>query len=256
MLRERHHLQGIVQGVGFRPFVFRLATECGLTGWVRNDAQGVHLEIQGEPSAVDAFRQRFQHELPPLARIDHWQSEPIASEWAEGFHIQESHHGEGATVPISPDIATCQRCLNEQRQEEDRRYRYPFINCTDCGPRFTIVESLPYDRPRTTMRTFPMCDACQREYSDPLNRRFHAQPNACAACGPKIWWLEAAMQSDAAAVVGGENCPQGEEALTNLRKALQQGEIVAVKGIGGFHLVCDAENAQAVSRLRNAKGAR
>jgi hydrogenase maturation protein HypF len=241
LVRERVRVRGIVQGVGFRPFVYRLAGELGLAGWVRNDSEGVLAEVQGEPAAVSAFAQRIAEEAPPLARVGSVERRPLATIAARGFVIGRSRHGTAATA-ITPDAATCPDCLREMLDPSDRRYRYPFINCTHCGPRFTIATGVPYDRSRTTMAPFRLCADCEREYRDPLDRRFHAQPVACPACGPKLSLLDARGR-----VV------TGADPLEAAVRLLREGRIVALKGLGGFHLACDAADAAAVSRLRGAK---
>lgn len=232
--RRRIFVRGIVQGVGFRPFLHGLATRLGLTGFVENRSNGVWLEVQGEASAVGKFVEMLRTAPPPLAVIDEIRVEAIEPIEETGFHIAESVGESEASTPISPDMAICDECLREFLNPNDRRYRYPFINCTNCGPRFTIIRDIPYDRPNTTMVAFRMCATCQAEYDAPDNRRFHAQPNACANCGPRLWFEG---EGDAQAV-------------------LLRGEILAVKGIGGFHLVVDATNEAAVSRLRERKGRR
>jgi hydrogenase maturation protein HypF len=227
--RARVRVRGLVQGVGFRPFVFGLARRYALTGWVRNDDAGVLLEVQGD--ATDPFLRALRSELPPLARIDALEVEHVTPAAQEvGFEIRPSAHGARVSTGIGADAAPCAACLNECFDPQDRRYRYPFLNCTHCGPRFTITRHLPYDRAQTSMAGFPMCAACDREYHDPLDRRFHAQPTACPACGPRL-------------------ARPVEEIATRLLR----GEIVAIKGLGGFHIACDARNHDAVQRLRRAK---
>ncbi len=231
-------VRGIVQGVGFRPFLHGLANKHSLTGFVSNQSDGVLLEVQGSPGALAAFLENLRTDPPPLAVIDEMRVEAMAPLVESGFHILESASQSDASTPISPDIAVCKDCLRELFDPLDRRYRYPFINCTNCGPRFTIIRDIPYDRPNTTMAEFKMCAQCQAEYDSPDNRRFHAQPNACPVCGPKIW----VDQSSGA---------DWEEAA---RRILLRGEILAIKGIGGFHLAVDATNEYAVARLRERKG--
>jgi hydrogenase maturation protein HypF len=181
------HVTGIVQGVGFRPFVYGLATRYGLKGWVCNSSGGVDIEVDGPEEAVRAFLASLREEAPSLAHIDRIAVAELSGNAFETFEIRESVTRAGRFQPISPDVATCQDCLREVFDPADRRFRYPFTNCTNCGPRFTIIEEIPYDRPNTTMRTFRMCPVCAGEYRDPANRRFHAQPNACPRCGPKLW---------------------------------------------------------------------
>src|SRR5256885_15378974 len=184
--RRRIVIQGIVQGVGFRPFVYRQALGRELAGFVLNDSSGVTIEVEGTAGALDDFQRALREEVPPLARIDSVASEVLAPLHESAFTIASSQAGAERQALISPDTATCNDCLKELFDPHDRRFRYPFINCTNCGPRFTIVQDVPYDRQKTTMRVFPMCPACQSEYDDPLNRRFHAQPNACPVCGPQV----------------------------------------------------------------------
>ncbi len=241
---EHIHIDGIVQGVGFRPFVYRLAHEYALSGWVRNSSRGVDIEVWGPKHARDAFAHALRAQAPPLARITHIQRHPLPAHGPypeAGFVILQSQEEHGFTL-VSPDVATCPDCLRELFDPTDRRYRYPFINCTNCGPRFSIIQALPYDRPHTTMARFPMCEACQSEYEDPLDRRFHAQPNACPACGPHIW-LE----------IDDKRIASHDEALQYAEKLLLEGRILAIKGLGGFHLACDARNHQTVLTLRERK---
>ncbi len=243
-VRRRLTITGQVQGVGFRPFVYRLALDHNLTGTVRNSPEGVVIEIQGGPESAEAFEHDLENRLPPLARIvslDAKNIEPVGRE--EKFEILASTAGKGHSVLISPDIATCPDCLKEIFDRQDRRYLYPFTNCTNCGPRYTITRSIPYDRPFTSMNCFPMCEKCQGEYEDPLDRRFHAQPNACPDCGPEVWLTD----------MKGGRISQGDNALRILAQALADGKVAAIKGLGGFHLACDATNALAVSTLRQRK---
>ncbi|MGE5252042.1 MAG: carbamoyltransferase HypF [Bacteroidota bacterium] len=242
----RLHITGIVQGVGFRPFVYSLATRLGLRGWVRNTSAGVDIEVDGEREAIDSFIRLLRKEAPPLAHIDELTASFRPANGFTSFEIVHSESIPSAFQPISPDVAVCGDCLRELFDPSDRRYRYPFINCTNCGPRFTIIQDIPYDRPKTTMASFRMCPDCASEYTDPLDRRFHAQPVACPACGPSIW-MEAASDG------GPENARYGEAAIAGSRRLLSQGSIVAIKGLGGFHLACDALNANAVRELRQRK---
>jgi hydrogenase maturation protein HypF len=239
-VRVRARVEGTVQGVGFRPFVYGLARELGLGGWVLNDARGVLAEVEGETGAVDAFLARLPAEAPPLARVERLRTEPAVATGETAFAIRESPRGGEPLAAVTPDSATCERCLAELRDPADRRFRYPFINCTDCGPRFTIVRDVPYDRPYTTMAGFTMCAACRAEYEDPGDRRFHAQPNACPACGPAVRVIGAA--ADAA-----------RDPVAAAAAALRSGAIVAVKGIGGYHLACRADDEIAVAALRSRK---
>jgi hydrogenase maturation protein HypF len=232
----RLRVEGTVQGVGFRPYVFRLAHELSLGGWVLNDECGVLLEVEGDSCAVARFVQRLPEEAPPLARVVSVASEAVLPSGAREFAIAPSTRRGPASAPITPDSATCDDCLAELFDPDDRRYRYPFVNCTNCGPRFTIVRGVPYDRPYTTMAGFVMCERCQAEYHDPRDRRFHAQPNACPDCGP-------ALRLEGAA---------GDPLLT-AAAALRDGRIVAVKGLGGFHLACMADDEAAVAALRARK---
>ncbi|MBN1661632.1 MAG: carbamoyltransferase HypF [Anaerolineae bacterium] len=244
---ERRHVsvRGVVQGVGFRPFVYRLAHDYDLAGWVLNHSGGVEIEVEGAPAALDAFVHALGAEAPPLARIVAVDVEDVPPEGDELFEIRHSVAEAGRYQLISPDIATCADCRRELLDPTDRRYRYPFTNCTNCGPRFTIIRDIPYDRPLTTMSAFPMCPACQAEYDDPLDRRFHAQPNACPVCGPHVW-LEHAGRPEPVA--------ERDDALRLAAALLLDGKVLAVKGLGGFHLACDATNRAAVETLRARKG--
>ena len=236
---------GIVQGVGFRPFVHALATGLGLAGHVGNDATGVFIELEGPTGRLDEFTERLRTEAPPLARIDRIEQTelPPATGPADGFVIVESADGDGARTLVPPDVATCDDCLAELADADDRRFRYPFVNCTNCGPRFTIIRDLPYDRPATTMADFELCPECAAEYDDPTDRRYHAQPVACPACGPRLTFT-----------AHGEETTGTDDALAAVHRVLAGGGVVAVKGLGGYHLVCDAENDAAVGRLRERKG--
>lgn len=238
----RVHISGIVQGVGFRPFVYGLAVRFDLKGWVRNTSAGVDIEVDGKQDVLDAFLKALRDEAPPLAHIDGLTVSTIPASGFCSFEIVHSESISTAFQPISPDIAICDDCLRELFDPSDRRYHYPFINCTNCGPRFTIIQDIPYDRPRTTMSPFAMCPGCGREYGDPLDRRFHAQPVACPACGPRIW-----LEGRNAQHVSQDN------AIAETRRLLCEGRIVAVKGLGGFHLACDATNPKAVTELRHRK---
>ncbi|MBW2310292.1 MAG: carbamoyltransferase HypF [Deltaproteobacteria bacterium] len=240
-IRACVHIEGIVQGVGFRPFVYNLARTYDLSGWVLNNEQGVTLEVEGERLSVERFLSGLSRP-PRLAVVEKTEVSYHAPVGYSGFEIRESVPGSERLTLISPDIATCPECLAELLDPGDRRFRYPFTNCTNCGPRFTIIEDIPYDRKFTTMEAFEMCPQCSREYHDPSNRRFHAQPNACPACGPELRLLSGT----------GEELSTADplvEAISLLRK----GKIIAIKGLGGFHLACDATNETAVSRLRGRK---
>ena len=241
-VRRRLRVTGVVQGVGFRPFVHRLATGLELSGEVGNDGAGVFIEVEGSAAAVAAFRDRLTAEAPPLARIRQVITEETAPRGGGPFAIVDSAAAGPARTYISPDIAVCEDCLREMADPGDRRFRYPFVNCTNCGPRFTITVRLPYDRPNTTMAGFDMCAHCAREYHDPSNRRFHAQPIACPACGPRLWFDRAGGRVDGT-----------DAAIEATVAALRAGQIVAVKGIGGYHLACDAASDEAVQRLRDRK---
>ncbi len=245
-IRCRLTVTGIVQGVGFRPFVYGLATRLGLGGWVRNTSSGVTIEVEGAPEQVNEFQVALRRDAPPLALIERVAADRLPPDGSTGFDIRESQPEPGAFQPISPDISICPDCLRELFDPQDRRYRYPFINCTNCGPRFTIIQDIPYDRPQTTMAPFEMCPDCAREYHDPLDRRFHAQPVACPACGPKV---ELRVESGEWRVEG-----QSLDPIAAAQELLGRGKIVAVKGLGGFHLACDATNAAAVAELRRRKG--
>jgi hydrogenase maturation protein HypF len=239
--RLRVAVRGAVQGVGFRPFVFRLATELRLPGWVLNSAQGVFIEVEGDEPVLREFLRRLEAEKPAISFIQSLEATFLDTIGYQQFEIRESSGGE-KTALILPDIATCPDCLHEINDPANRRYRYPFTNCTNCGPRFTIIASLPYDRPRTTMK-FTMCAACAQEYEDPHDRRFHAQPNACPDCGPRLqlWPAE------------GSGGAERDAALRGAAEAIRRGQIVAVKGLGGFHLMVDARNEAAVCELRRRK---
>jgi hydrogenase maturation protein HypF len=236
-------ITGIVQGVGFRPFVYGLAMRYGMKGWVRNTSSGVEMELDSPVAVLDQFLESLKSELPPLARIDTLHVDIGTPHLFTTFEIIHSESVAGDFQPISPDVGICADCLREMLDPLNRRYRYPFINCTNCGPRFTIIKDIPYDRPNTTMASFDMCDDCATEYANPLDRRFHAQPVACPICGPHVW-LE---QSD------GRRLSGPDVAVPTAQHLLLAGKIVAIKGLGGFHLACDATNADAVSELRHRK---
>jgi hydrogenase maturation protein HypF len=243
--RARVRVQGTVQGVGFRPYVYRLADEHRLTGFVLNDSQGVLLEVQGSTGAVEEFLERLAQDAPPLAAIERVAVEQRELQGDTAFAILDSPRTGVIDAPVAPDSATCDDCLRELFDPEDRRYRYPFTNCTNCGPRFTIVRGIPYDRRFTTMASFAMCARCRAEYEDPADRRFHAQPNACPECGPSVSLLRTdGTQADLG--------PAGD-AVSAAAEALGEGQIVAVKGIGGFHLACRADDESAVAVLRARK---
>jgi hydrogenase maturation protein HypF len=241
--RARVRVEGTVQGVGFRPYVYRLAHELGLAGSVRNDPHGVMIEVEGDPEAVGELVRRVPLEAPPLARVERIVTEALAPAGLRGFQIVVSDAGGVPDAPVTPDTATCEDCLRELFDPSDRRFRYPFINCTNCGPRFTIVRGIPYDRPLTTMASFEMCAACRAEYENPLDRRFHAQPNACPACGPHLALLERS----------GARVAERAPALRETVAAIRAGAIIALKGLGGFHLACLASDEHAVASLRARK---
>lgn len=241
-INKRLHITGIVQGVGFRPTVYNLAERYALTGWVLNSAHGVEVELHGSEANVQAFIHELRQNPPPLAVIDRFTVEDVPFQKFGDFTIRLSEDAPTDFLPVSPDLNICPDCRRELFNPADRRYRYPFINCTNCGPRFSIVTGIPYDRPNTSMASFTLCPDCAKEYHDPSNRRFHAQPIACPTCGPQVWYEEAAQR-----------LAEGENAIQAAREALAAGKILAVKGLGGFHLVCDAQNAKAIEKLRLRK---
>lgn len=268
-MQRRLRVTGIVQGVGFRPFVWHLANELKLAGWVRNDAAGVEVLVEGEPAQIETFTRRLPLEIPPLAKVRDlaWNDGPATGEQT-GFDIVESGAGQAATL-IGPDTAVCPDCLAEMFAPADRRWRYAFINCTHCGPRYTLTRGLPYDRPQTSMAAFPLCPDCKREYRNPADRRFHAEPTACPVCGPGLW-VEGLPSPAGGGGVGGEGrvlASQGKDSLSpalppggreqdstaDALHRLQAGQILAIKGLGGFHLACDARDAAAVQTLRERK---
>lgn len=236
-------VRGAVQGVGFRPFVYRLASSLDLRGWVLNSPEGVFIQVEGEKKDLDSFVLRLQDEKPPPAYIQSLEFSYLDPAHFTSFEIRASEPEGSKTALVLPDIATCSQCLSEILDPENRRYRYPFTNCTHCGPRFSIIEALPYDRPNTSMKRFEMCSECRREYEDPGDRRFHAQPNACHICGPAL-----ALWDGSGHVLAGR-----DDALTRAADAIRDGSIVAIKGLGGFHLVADAANTAAVEKLRSRK---
>ena len=245
--RRRIHVDGVVQGVGFRPFIYGLAARHALTGWVLNSSSGVDIEVQGSPQALEVFQAAISAEAPRLARIDRVSAQPALPQVAEGAFVIRHSEADAGTSLVSPDVATCPDCLREVLDPADRRYRYPFTNCTNCGPRYTIIQAMPYDRPMTTMSGFAMCPDCRAEYENPLDRRFHAQPNACPVCGPHV---ELVAGTDVLAVLG--DAPYVDD-IARAAALLRAGCTVAVKGLGGFNLACDATNAEAVARLRQRK---
>ena len=279
---QQFWVRGVVQGVGFRPFVYNLALRQGITGWVRNTSAGVQIHAEGTPAEVEAFVAALPAEAPPRSFIASLEASPAEPTGEASFVILESAVDPDAYQLVSPDIALCPDCRAELLDEHDRRFHYPFTNCTNCGPRFTIIESLPYDRQRTTMRHFPLCPACRKEYEDPTDRRFHAEPNACPVCGPRVWLVErpahpgasdeeargaaatapltSSSSRDAAASVVGKSSqvPSAagppDAAIDRAARLLRDGHIVAVKGLGGFHIACDATNGRAVRELKRRKG--
>ncbi len=246
------HINGVVQGVGFRPFVYGLATRFALKGWVKNTSAGVDIQVDGEKNALDAFLKALRDEAPPLSRIDEILVTRVTWTGFRSFDIRHSEAVEDAFQPISPDFSICKNCLRELFDPADHRYRYPFINCTNCGPRFTIIKDIPYDRPKTTMSPFPMCKTCAAEYENPLDRRFHAQPVACADCGPGIW-LEHFNLSTSQRPNLTRISHSTDKTIAKAQSLLLAGKILAIKGLGGFHLACDATNANAVGELRKRK---
>ncbi len=254
------HVTGIVQGVGFRPFVFNLAEEFGLAGWVLNGSDGVRIHIEGACDAVERFIDGISLRAPRMARIEAVESTEAIVGGMPGFSIRASLDDPGAMTLVSPDIATCPDCVDELFDPEDRRYRYPFTNCTNCGPRFTIIDSIPYDRPSTSMRGFELCPECAEEYADPRDRRFHAQPDACFVCGPRLYLLELRGERSpfaddpraAGASVESER-ERSDSIIARVVELLHEGRIVAIKGLGGYHLCCDARDDGAVADLRARK---
>jgi hydrogenase maturation protein HypF len=244
--RERREVwvRGIVQGVGFRPFVYALARRHGLSGTVRNDAEGVSIEVEGAPEELERFVRALEEDAPPLAVVESVLWQPLATLGDGEFRIEESREGFRRQALVSPDVATCDDCLSELLDPTDRRYRYPFTNCTNCGPRFTITRSVPYDRATTTMSRFTMCPDCRREYEDPADRRFHAQPNACPVCGPRVRLLDR---------FGHELHAKPEDPVARAARMLRGRAIVAIKGLGGYHLACDPFDEMAVRTLRGRK---
>ncbi len=252
-IRKRIHILGIVQGVGFRPFVYRLARHFQLAGFVLNTPDGVLIEVEGPDAAISGFLHDLTTSPPPLAEIVDVAGSDLALLGEEDFVIRESIEQEFSSVLVSPDVATCDECRREFTDPNNRRFGYPFTNCTHCGPRYSIIEDVPYDRPSTTMREFQMCAECRAEYEDPADRRFLAQPNACPACGPRVRLVDS---NGARLDIGGggeDEDSSGINAIREVRRLLKEGKIVAIKGLGGFHLACDADNDDAVRRLRSRK---
>jgi len=251
ILRKQIHVRGIVQGVGFRPFVYHLAQRCQLTGYVLNSSAGVTIEVEGDVAQIDRFVGKLQIEAPPLAHIEEVTVAVVEPAGDSSFVIRQSVDEPGRLVPISPDVSTCDDCMRDFRTPSNRRYGYPFTNCTNCGPRYTITRHIPYDRPLTTMACFRMCQRCSAEYENPADRRFHAQPNACPDCGPA---LALVLREELGAATpqftpGQDSLP----AIREVRRLLRQGQIVAIKGLGGFHLACDPFQESAIQLLRERK---
>ncbi|WP_447824869.1 carbamoyltransferase HypF [Aeromonas salmonicida] len=246
-LRREFHIDGIVQGVGFRPFVYGLALRHGITGYVLNDANGVTIGAEGSPEQLAAFARELRELAPPLSRIDHFSERELPQDpdpdYDGAFHIKASQQQSAATVAISPDQGMCEGCATDVANPKDRHHHYPFTNCTHCGPRYTIIRRLPYDRPHTAMAGFAMCPRCAAAYENPLDRRYHAQPVSCPECGPHLSWRSG----------DGDALTEREDALQAAARALQAGKLIAVKGMGGYHLICDARNEQSVARLRTLK---
>ncbi|UCC12405.1 MAG: carbamoyltransferase HypF, partial [candidate division WOR-3 bacterium] len=240
MERKKIKIKGVVQGVGFRPFVYRLAQRHRLMGYVRNATDGVDIEVEGKTDIIARFIELLDKQKPPAARIDHIQTRTIRLRKSRRFVIKESKYSGGFTE-ISPDIATCTSCRTEMFDPSDRRYQYPFINCTNCGPRYSIIIETPYDRQRTSMRKFVMCPDCSREFIRVADRRFHAQPDCCSVCGPHY------------VLQGCDGVIKTKEPITRSAALIKKGQIIAIKGIGGFHIGCDATNSRAVKRLRRLK---
>lgn len=243
-IRKRVKARGTIQGVGFRPYVFNLAAELGVKGWAANSSEGVDLELEGAKKIIEIFLRRLPKDVPPICKIDSLDVSEISAKNEHCFEIRESHTIGPKTAFVTPDIAICRSCQDECFDRDNRRYRYPFISCSHCGPRFSIIEELPYDRNRTTMKEFPLCSSCQNEYESPDNRRFHAQTNACWECGPSVELWDS----------GGRKISCNDDALQKAVSALADGAIVALKGIGGFQLLADACNPKTIGRLRHCKG--
>src|SRR5271165_1483153 len=245
-------VRGVVQGVGFRPFVYRLACAHALSGWVLNAEEGVEIHLEGAAAGLEAFVRELKTQPPPAASISEIEVRSAEPLGLREFTIRTSQRRERPTVGISPDLPVCNECLRELFDPADRRYLYPYINCTNCGPRYTVVLSLPYDRPNTTMKDWPLDDSCDQEYSDPGNRRFHAQPVACPKCGPNYYLYPHLQLSDGTAGAGAR-AGEKEDSIQRAAKMLHAGKILAVKGLGGYHLACDARNPAAVAALRGRK---
>jgi hydrogenase maturation protein HypF len=241
---RRVRIAGLVQGVGFRPFVHRLALRHELAGWVLNSSGSVMIHVEGDAGAIEQFISDVRTDAPVLTSIETLTAEWVSPEGFDAFEVRASAVAADGRLPVSPDVAVCEACARELFDPLNRRYRYPFITCTDCGPRFTIIESMPYDRERTTMRAFTQCAACRREYESPGDRRYHSETNSCAECGPTLWFEP---------VNASQPFPADEDALQHAVRLIHDGRILAVRGLGGFHLAVDATNASAVRRLRERK---
>jgi len=243
VIRLRISVSGIVQGVGFRPFLYRKALDFGLSGFARNTMSGVDIEVEGSVNKLEKFIDTLRCDLPPYAKIDKLEKNTLDLIFDKEFRILPSAVSSGNVAKISPDLAICEDCLEDIKNPNNRRYLYQFTNCTNCGPRFTIIKSVPYDRSNTTMQEFPLCFSCEQEYNDPMNRRYHAQSNACHECGPQVTFLNPS----------GNFIAKGNDAINKAREFLANGRILAIKGLGGFHLACDATNDKAVIELRKRK---
>ena len=252
-VRERIEVKGIVQGVGFRPFVFSLARRLGLNGFVRNHSAGVSIEVQGKRERLTHLVTCLRTESPRLAHIVSVEVCEIPPVACHDFQILHSESKDAASTPLSPDVAACEDCLTELNDATNRRFHYPFTNCTNCGPRYTIIRDIPYDRALTTMSGFQMCETCQREYHDPADRRYHAQPNACPLCGPTVWFISSMETIDAITLTHPSGFA-GEDAIAAFHRSIEADQIVATKGIGGFHLACSATSTEAIRKLRERKG--
>jgi hydrogenase maturation protein HypF len=236
-------ITGLVQGVGFRPFVHRLALRHGLVGWVRNTSGRVVVHVEGDAEAIDRFAGALGTEAPVLARVEGISRSAVAAEGLSAFVVSPSTTAADGRQPVSPDVTTCDACLRELSDPANRRFRYPFITCTDCGPRFTVIEAMPYDRERTSMRVFRQCPECLAEYRSPVDRRYHSETNSCPTCGPRLWFAWSRELEG----------PSGDSALLIATSLLRRGGILALRGLGGFHLAVDATNEAAVQRLRDSK---
>lgn len=242
MIRKYVVVKGIVQGVGFRPFVYKIATENKLNGWVNNTSEGVYIDVEGDEKNIEIFLDKLENHAPPLSQINEVIIENKVLICYKDFTIKISENNNYSITLISPDVATCDECRDDILDKNNRRYKYPFTNCTNCGPRFSIIKELPYDRPMTTMKEFKMCEKCKEEYENPLDRRFHAQPNACAECGPKVWLTDK-----------NGNEIFIDEPINEAKRLIKEGNIIAIKGLGGFHIVCDGKNEKAIDTLRKRK---